>query len=182
MRTEVLINKILPFILNLRDECVLYPIKNKDGYGDIQYKNSEGKKRHYLAHRLAYEVYNDVNLTSEQLILHSCDVPNCINPRHLKVGTHQDNVQDKVNKNRQAKGENNGRYVNGFNSIYSPKEKPKTEFKELFNRSLTKEQVIKLKTAIRNRGRKSLIKLSVELGVNYQTLRDLSCGRIYVDV
>ena len=37
--------------------------------------------------------------------MHTCDTPNCVNPDHIKLGTHVDNQKDKFNKNRQAKGE-----------------------------------------------------------------------------
>ena len=39
------------------------------------------------------------------MIRHKCDNPNCINPEHLEVGTHTDNVNDKVSRGRQPKGE-----------------------------------------------------------------------------
>ena len=39
------------------------------------------------------------------LIRHTCDNIKCINPSHLLVGTTQDNVNDKVERNRQPKGE-----------------------------------------------------------------------------
>ena len=35
---------------------------------------------------------------------HTCDTPNCINPEHLVIGTDADNMQDKVDRDRQSKG------------------------------------------------------------------------------
>ena len=39
-------------------------------------------------------------------IRHQCDNPKCINIKHLLIGTHQDNVDDKVDRNRQLMGVN----------------------------------------------------------------------------
>lgn len=163
-----------------RNSCILYPVVNKDGYGEIQH-NVEGRKKHILAHRIAYEVHNDVKLTSEQILLHSCDVRNCINPAHLRIGTHADNVQDKVSKGRQAKGIGSGSYTTGYYSKFDHVERPKPEFTALFNRKLSKEKVEELKLAIANKGNKTLKKLSEEIGVSYHTLKDLKCGRTYTD-
>ena len=43
-----------------------------------------------------------------QVVMHICDNKACINPNHLRIGTHADNSQDMVHKNRQAKGEQCG--------------------------------------------------------------------------
>jgi len=58
------------------------------------------KKVHFLMHRVAYQVYYNDNLTSEDIICHKCDNPKCVNPKHLFKGTHKDNVLDKCKKGR----------------------------------------------------------------------------------
>lgn len=42
-------------------------------------------------------------------LIHACDNPPCVNPDHLRWGTHQENMADKMAKNRHAYGEKIGR-------------------------------------------------------------------------
>jgi len=46
-------------------------------------------------------------------VLHKCDVRNCVNPKHLFLGTNKDNVDDKVIKDRQVYniGERHGMHI-----------------------------------------------------------------------
>lgn len=64
----------------------------------------EGKDR--LAHRVAWEL-NYGPIPKGVYVCHTCDVLNCVEPTHLFLGTPQDNMTDKVGKNRQwrPKGE-----------------------------------------------------------------------------
>lgn len=60
------------------------------------------------AHRLSYEqTYGSI--PSGMIVRHKCDNGNCINPEHLELGTHADNVEDRVNRKRSATGKRNGR-------------------------------------------------------------------------
>lgn len=84
-------------------ECIDHgKVGDKGGYYRFKYK---GKLE--TAHRVAYCFARGIPLTHIQgsVVRHKCDNPRCINPRHLLLGTHQDNMNDKVARNRQVKGE-----------------------------------------------------------------------------
>jgi hypothetical protein len=58
------------------------------------------KGRSYTAHRFSAFVFLNFNLTSELVVAHRCDVPRCVNPDHLFIGTYKDNTQDMLSKGR----------------------------------------------------------------------------------
>jgi hypothetical protein len=98
-----------PFEFNLRMEptsgCWLWAGSwDRDGYGYVL--TQHGKK--YPTHRYSFERFNGVIPDGLQ-ILHKCDVRSCVNPQHLFLGSIADNMLDKVQKGRQAKGETSGR-------------------------------------------------------------------------
>jgi hypothetical protein len=43
------------------------------------------------------------SIPGEAHVLHHCDVSACVNPSHLYLGTHQDNMSDKVKRGRQSR-------------------------------------------------------------------------------
>jgi len=76
--------------------------RESHGYGVFHF---QGKPQR--AHRLAW-LFTHGDLPADMVILHRCDNPSCVRPDHLALGTHQDNIADKVAKDRQARGDANG--------------------------------------------------------------------------
>jgi len=108
------------------DLCWLWPYgKNTDGYGFIN-----GVR----AHRHVLELVG--RPVPEGLeVLHQCDTPACINPAHLKHGTHSENIQEMFDRGRAGAfdrtGLNKGRWRGG------PAKLSEDDVREIRRRPLT---------------------------------------------
>ena len=81
-----------------RDDCWLWVGghgRNLDGSHRAQFRIGTSR----YASRAAYALYiGDVH--AGELVLHSCDNGMCVNPKHLRIGTHKDNTKDMIDRRR----------------------------------------------------------------------------------
>ena len=118
--------------------------QTKDGYGSIGVGNQKTDK----AHRVSWQLHNGP-IPEGLHVLHNCDNPSCVNPKHLHLGTNADNVREKVERGRHPclsfPGERNG------------------------NAKLTVDQVIEIRRQYADCGT-SQVDLAEIFGVTYQLI------------
>lgn len=123
--------------------------KDRYGYGLMTWR---GKVR--LVHRVVWELgFGEIGHGFS--IMHTCDQPGCVNPNHMKLGTHQQNMLDCAAKRRTTLGERNS------------------------HAKLTEEQVIAIKKEYRliNPRRSNAKELAKKYGVNHGTIVNVVVGR-----
>ena len=50
--------------------------------------------------RVAWEAHNAQPIPEGMVVCHSCDNPECFNPKHLWIGTQRENIHDAISKKR----------------------------------------------------------------------------------
>lgn len=82
------------------------------GYAQLYYK-----KKIYTVSRLAYQLHYKKK-PGKKMVCHTCDNKICVNPGHLFLGTHKDNMRDMVEKSRAHR-------------VYTPKKLTETKVKKI---------------------------------------------------
>lgn len=78
--------------------------RNKSGYGLTAIRGGSE-----LAHRAYWQLVVG-EVPGDMCLLHSCDNKKCVNPAHLRIGTHAENMAEAKERNRmrQMRGSDNG--------------------------------------------------------------------------
>ena len=84
------------------DAC--WPWKGQTNSQNRPYFRVGGKL--VVAYRLVYELVHGVELTTDQLVRHKCDNGLCCNPKHLELGSHQENMDDMKDRERHGLSKN----------------------------------------------------------------------------
>jgi hypothetical protein len=110
---------------------------NQHGYGILR---ANGRK-HAKAHRVAWEYASGRPIPDGMVVMHKCDVPCCVNPDHLQIGTQSENLRDMFAKRRgkipNVRGERQGSAKLDADAVRAIREMdgtvPRKQIAELFN-------------------------------------------------
>lgn len=70
-----------------------------NGRGHMGYTDPTGSRRQANVPRLAYEIFIETPAPNLE-VCHTCDNGKCVNPKHLYLGTHQQNMTDRAVRER----------------------------------------------------------------------------------
>lgn len=74
-------------------------VYSKPGFGGYGTIKISGSKKFLRAHRVAYELCKG-QIPKGLNVLHTCDNPACVNPKHLYLGTQSNNMIDAYQRRR----------------------------------------------------------------------------------
>ena len=90
------VQRFLEKVLPNEDGCWYWQAALIKGYGTFRLNPPPTT---VYAHRYMYELVKGV-IPVGLCVLHTCDHPSCVNPKHLWVGTNQENTDDMLAKGR----------------------------------------------------------------------------------
>lgn len=137
--------------------------RNANGYGTLGVGGRKGTVS--LAHRVSWELHYGT-IPDGMDVLHTCDVPSCIRPDHLFLGTQLDNMKDMVAKGRRGQtGPKVGSNIDRSHQV--------GKCQKLLKK-ITIEQFHQLKSEI---GTMSQEKLAKKYGIDQATVSKIKLGK-----
>lgn len=136
-----------------RDECWVWTGGvNRWGYGNFKWNGHVSN-----ASRFSWELFNGV-IPPKIFVCHKCDNPPCVNPNHLFLGTHSDNMRDAYQKGRMRGHESYKGEKSNLSKL--------TEKEVVLIRALRKDENLKLRELAK---RFSVTEVAISKIINRQT-------------
>lgn len=141
------------------------------GYGELRCIPLFGHTPVY-AHRISWELHYGSPPPDDLCVLHSCDNRACVRPKHLFLGTHLDNSNDKIAKGR-------ARYAPVRGDDHWKRKHPEWVARGEDHPMviLTSDEVIEVRQALANGERAAV--LSKQFGVSESTIKAIKARRTW---
>jgi len=143
--------------------------RRKNGYGFFRLGIPHTKRRKILAHRWSFYLATGHWPHAPLYVLHSCANPSCVNPVHLRAGTHLENMRDKIKDGHTMVGDKNP-------SRLYPERYPRGE--QHHSAKLTRASVLEAKHLYAT-GQYRLVDLAAAYNVSIATLHAAVRGKTW---
>ena len=123
--------------------CWLWTGGTIKGYGQFHPRRDAGKNVTVYAHRFAWTITFGP-IPDNQCVCHRCDIPLCVNPNHLFLGTQAVNLEDARRKGRLVDGQHLIKVSDGAMQDIRRRYQPRVN-----GRRLAEEHGVSLSTILR---------------------------------
>ncbi len=135
---------------------------NKKWYGIVNWRSVS--RIPMTSHRIAWQLERG-KIPDGMHVLHKCDNCLCCNPGHMFLGTHLDNVKDRVVKGRTASGDRNGARTKPERNPFVRNHGSGLRGEDVHNAKLSNKQVLRLR-AMYSSGRYTRSCLARKFGIS----------------
>ncbi len=118
---------------------------------------TDGSRKFVSAHRMAYQEWNGP--IGDNMVLHTCDNGRCINPKHLYLGDHAQNMRDMVERKR-------------YKSFLG---------EDHVNATLTNQEVYFVKSLLVNTDM-TCREIANQMGATRNVIKAISCGKSWAHI